>query len=445
MENEKKVFSDEIGYLHRMLRKDEFNMQTPTLHKSTELYRLDNGLRVIIRHVAGLESVAIVLGVNYGSIDDSEEKNGTAHYLEHMLFRGTKNNSWKDISNILKDIGGYWNANTDFEVTLFYIEVHKSQMEKATKIIADIMQNATISKDSMETERKVIMAENRDDDLYLQNKITISLIRSIFQKYPVVLPIGGSNDKSLLKITREDLDASYKKYYNSNNMVLAIYGGVKKNETIELIRKYFSNLNGNGIELKRSTCKEKQIKDSKNINLYGFDKNVAAIGRGFMVEGLIDNPEEYAQLKVFHTLLQNRIYEEIREKKGLSYSPNIDVAIQSTFGYIIISAVINSEHIKEANDVLDKELQKFEEGKIDSKEIKIAKQQTYFRSKMAFDYIPEMPISLVVNELTMHKYYLPLIRPILIKNVSDEDIKKLCRKYIKLENAATITVVSSHN
>ncbi|MGC8730275.1 MAG: M16 family metallopeptidase [Candidatus Micrarchaeia archaeon] len=423
-----------------ILRRSDSETVNYELMQPTKLYKLNNGLRVIIHQIHGIESAAVVFGVNYGAIDDSARKNGAAHYLEHMIFRGIDTKPWNEVNANLSNIGGYWNANTDFEATVFYIVSHKSQIDKAAKLLADMLYKASISENNMEVERKIIMAENRDDDLSLANIASNSLIKMIFRNYPVRRLIGGSNSGSLKHITRQDLIDIYEKYYNPSNMALAIYGAVDESKALRIAEKYFSDQGNSSAEPKRSICKEKQKKDSETILLKEKDNNIAGVGRGFMVEGLALNPEEYAHLRVLETLLYNKIYEEIREKQGLSYSPTVDVVAQSLFGYIIIFAAVNPANVAKAGSILDKELEKFEKLQISKEDVDLAKQQAYLRARMAFDYIPEMPIGMVIDELTMHKYYLPLIKPKLIKNVSKKDIEKLCDKYLKLENAAFLVI-----
>ena len=105
---------------------------------------LHNGLQVIAVEAPGLQSVGIAVGVKYGSIDEDPRINGAAHFLEHMLYKGTKKRTWQDISNEVRSLGAYQNAMTDFETTTFMMQSFKGDTAKSMDIISDIIKNSTI-------------------------------------------------------------------------------------------------------------------------------------------------------------------------------------------------------------------------------------------------------------------------------------------------------------
>ncbi len=349
---------------------------------------LDNGLRTLI-HKVPLHSVSIAVGVGYGSVDDKKEKVGSAHYLEHMLFKGTKSRPWQELNRELRNMGASWNAETGFESTIYYIRAYKGYADKAADILADMVANPAINENDFEIERKTI-----------------------------------SN------------------YYTADNMVLSIYGGIGKEQAKDIAEK-FSGLKKNMKRLERKPCTEKQSREEKTIKRRDISQVVVSIG--LSINGLIGNIKEYYTLSVLEELLSNRLFDEIREKQGLSYAPMADIIQEGNFGYIMLLANTSTKNLEKTSNALKRELKRLENQEISIEDFNIAKMQIMTMAKMALDNVVKVPIEMIDCELSVGRYELPLKEPEEIKKITINDIKEICSKYINLDNAAFLTVLPEEN
>ncbi len=313
------------------------------------LRTLKNGLEVISLYVPGLQSVGIALGVKYGSIDDQPHINGSAHFLEHMLFKGTKKRTWADINNEIRSIGAYQNAMTDFETTTFIIQAFKNDLSKAMNLLSDIIKNSILPEKEFNLERGPIMNENL---MHLDNPMSFVsdfLPRAIYKKNPARMPTGGDNEKTVKYIKRQDLVQIYQNYYTPKNMFLAIYGGINAVNSFKIASKYFSDFDKQYIPKQRKIIKEKQTKTKITIKKPGLKSTM--IGIGFQCNGFkLQKLNEYASLQIVSEILSNNLFDEIREKKGLSYYSGADYNQFNTFSFI--SAISNTKQ-ENKNEVIN--------------------------------------------------------------------------------------------
>ncbi len=280
-----------------------------------EVTTLDNGLRVATDSMDTVESVSIGVWVDVGTRYEKPEMNGVSHLLEHMAFKGTKRRTALQIAEQIEDVGGHINAYTSRENTAYYARVLKDDQGLALDIIADILQHSTMDGEEFERERAVILqeihsAEDTPDDVVFDH-----FQLAAYPDQPLGRPVLGLADV-VGEMSRETVIDYMAGHYHAPGMVLAASGKLEHDHVVSLAGEAFTDL-GKGTPPKSEKAnytggESRKSKDLEQAHLLlGFD------GMAY------DDPDFYA-MAVFSTLfgggMSSRLFQEIREKRGLVYS-----------------------------------------------------------------------------------------------------------------------------
>ena len=275
----------------------------------------NNQLRIAVDEISHLQTVAIGVFVKTGSRNENLAINGISHFLEHMAFKGTKTRTAKQIAEEFESIGGYINAYTSREKTVYYVKVLKQHAEFAIQFLADILQNSTFDSQEVEKERGVILQEvamtsDTPDDIifdYFQEQS--------FPKQPIGRSILGKIN-NIKTFNSQHFQNYISSQYNYQNMALVASGSVKTQEVVNWVNKYFNQLNSNIIE-----------KPKKPKYVGGLTKKVKKLEQVHLVlgfEGLsYHSPQFYTQqilAMILGSGMSSRLFYQIRENLGLAYS-----------------------------------------------------------------------------------------------------------------------------
>ena len=248
------------------------------IHKQT----LENGLRVLIAQKESMESVSIVIGVNFGSVDVGRDHEGLAHYLEHMLFKGTKKRSWSQINEITRKYNIFYNAETDYETTMYEAQVYKRYTENAMELISDMIKHPKFSRNEFKHELGPIVHEiaMRKED---PNSIVYdNMPRALFKESKAIIPESISSLEH--NISLQNIIDAYSTYYNPGNSILVISGGIDAESGIRLAKKYLGDF-----ERKFYSPKRDRLflnKSIKRINLKRKDTERGEVAIGFGCHGI---------------------------------------------------------------------------------------------------------------------------------------------------------------
>jgi len=280
--------------------------------------RLDNGVTVVTEEISTSNSVSIGFWVKVGSKDESEKENGYSHFIEHMLFKGTKKRSYLDIAREVDRVGAYLNASTTREDTCYYINIKKDSFDFAVELLCDIVENSIFPEKELLQEKNVVLEEikmynDTPEDLVYEN-----FFKSMFYNHPFGMPITGDIE-NIKNITREGVIEFYKRNYIPSNLVIAAAGNVEHQNLLKLLRKYkFMSNRANLQPIKNLNNKEFIRKD--NILIKNF--NQVHICLGF--PGISATHSLRYALYIFNTILgssmSSRLFQKIREKLALCYS-----------------------------------------------------------------------------------------------------------------------------
>ncbi len=317
----------------------------------TKISTLDNGLRIVTQNMPGLETVSMGIWNFVGGRDESENINGVAHLLEHMAFKGTLTKSALQIAETIENVGGDINAYTSKEITAYYVKLIADDLPLGIEILTDILQNSLFSEEELDRERGVILQEigmylDTPDDMifdYWQEKA--------FPDQPMGRSILGKPDV-IKNISRHQVKDFMMSHYNPKKMIVSAAGKIEHEKFVEQVRQKCVNLPA-GNKNTRQTSKYisgeyRQDKDLEQIHLL----------LGF--EGINFHHEDYYSLLVYSSLLgggmSSRLFQEIREKRGLVYGISSFSSSYTDTGVFGIYAGTGESQIQELIPVLCNEL-----------------------------------------------------------------------------------------
>jgi len=282
---------------------------------SVEVTTLKNGLRVVSDSLPNVETVTVGTWVDVGSRFESASENGLSHMLEHMAFKGTHRRTAYDIAEQIENVGGYLNAYTSREHTTYYARLLKEDLGLGIDVLGDILQNSTFAQDELERERGVIIqeigqAEDTPDD------VVFDLMQAAaYHDQPMGRPILGTIDL-VNNFSRDDLDGYMSGHYKGENMAVVAAGNLDHDVFVKMVEDHFSDLDVSRDHQKSAAIycggENRVERDLEQVNLlFGFD------GMSF------NDPAYYASQVMSIVLgggMSSRLFQEVREKRGLVYS-----------------------------------------------------------------------------------------------------------------------------
>ena len=312
---------------------------------------LDNGLRIVTHYMPAVESVTFGVWNAVGCRDENEEINGIAHFLEHMAFKGTKTKSALQIMEKIDSVGGYINAYTSEEITAYWVKLLATDLHIGIDIIADILQNSTFEPKELERERGVILQEI---GMYLDDPAQMVgdyWQRTAFPDQPIGRLILGK--KEIIKsIQREKIVNFMENHYHPKKMVVSAAGKINHDKFVEQIMNSMNNLPQGKID--------NRIKAAYKGGEYREEKELEQIHLVLGFEGLNCHDDDYDALRVYSAIMgkggSSRLFQEIREKRGLVYGIGAGSEFFSDTGTFQVIAGTGKNEIKELLPVLCEEL-----------------------------------------------------------------------------------------
>lgn len=292
-------------------------------------FRLKNGMTVLFEN-RKTDAVTIEICVGTGSNNEQHSIAGISHFLEHMLFEGTKTRTSKQISEAIESIGGELNAATTKERTIFYTRVPKSKAGIGMEILTDIIRNPLFDPKMLDKERRVVLEEIRmtNDQPILYQWVLFE--RNLFKHHPTKNPIYGRFD-SVRSISREDMLGYFRKWYSPENMIVSIVGDVKQIKN--LVNRHFSDMKHRKVPKIKKVVEPEDKKPTIN-------KEKRNINQAYLVLGHKTVPRSHKDSFVLDVIssiyskgLSGRINDEIRVKRGLAYAVGAHQEAKKGFGF----------------------------------------------------------------------------------------------------------------
>jgi len=381
---------------------------------------LANGLTVLFEK-RDVDVTTVMLGVKYGSGYDSVEEKGTAHFIEHLCFKGTKKRNAKEIVGEVEKIGGDINAFTHEDTTVYLVKLPSKHLNIAMDVMFDVFFNPIFPEEEVEREAKVICEEIK---MYRDNPMRHTLEKIKMNLYEEPFGYTGlGRAEDVLAMTREQLKGKHDEVYVPENSFLCVVGNNDFEDVVSFAEKLSPKASGQRKELGMPEIVFKNVKDSEERD--GLEQ--ANIALGFHFPEASDKGNYAAEL--FSAILghgmSSKLFVEVREKRGLVYGIKSDLDAGKNHGYMIIWAGTDPSKVEEVKKICLEEFAKM--GDISEKELEEAKVQVVGNRKVEAEGSVETAIGLIMEEINgeAENYYRYEKG---INAVSLEEIKELAKK-----------------
>ncbi len=332
--------------------------------------RLENGLTVVGEEVPSSLSVSVGVWVKVGSRDDPKDYPGLAHFLEHLLFKGTNSRDAAQISKEIDAVGGYINGATGKESTFYYADVPVDGLTVALDVLADLVQHPAFNRDELERERGVVLEEIRahDDD---PDQYSYDLFVSNLWKggHPLSRPVLGSREM-IEKVTAETIAEFHRRFYIPANMVVVGCGALNRERFVADVAQHFANAQS-GSSLPNRT--PPQINPGRNHH----SREIGQVQLYFGLPGSTAADDDRFPLEVVNTVLgggmSSRLFRLIREERGLAYAVTSSVTRYSDAGAWIIYAGTAPKNLNTVTDLMLTEIHRLRRKGISDDELALAK------------------------------------------------------------------------
>jgi predicted Zn-dependent peptidase len=397
---------------------------------------LHNGVRVISENIPHAYSVSIGIWVANGSRHERRESNGVAHFIEHLLFKGTERRSALDIAREIDSVGGILNAFTSREFVCYYAKVLDSFLPKAVDLLSDIFLNSVFDAEEIEKERKVIlqeisMMEDTPDD-YIHDLFS----QSMWQGHPLGMPIIGT-EESVGKLSRSDIIAYRDNSYHAEDIIITAAGKVDHEELLRLFRDMCDRVPAGA--RKKVTNRPRY---SKKVAVIEKELEQVHFCLGF--KGLPQDHEDRYAAHVLNTVLggsmSSRLFQEVREKQGLAYAIYSYMAAHSDAGALTVYAGTSHERLAEVIEITLREFRRLKTEPVSRIEVDSAKEQLKGNILLSLESSDNRMSKLAKNEIYFGCYQ-PLQELIEgFDRVTAENLQSLCERLFD-DSQATLVLM----
>ena len=366
---------------------------------------LENGLRLIVVENPRAPVVAQMMWYNFGSNIEQRGKSGLAHFMEHLMFKGTKKFPNSYYSDYLSKIGGSENAFTSYDYTAYYQIFPSQHLEKIIELEADRMNNLTLTKKNVEIEKKVILEERfqrieSDPSAQLDESMRTVLFPNDYYGRPI---IGWKHE--IENLSYDDVIDFYKENYNPNNAILILSGDIKFKNAKKLVNKYYKSIKSSQ-KIKLNKLNNPDLKTSTNVELSNENVKQQIWKRIYRTKSYNDSMTQSIALDLGMKILaggtSSLLYEEfVNKKKIFSMVGGFFQGLTKGNGYIYFYAIPNKKlEQSEISDLLDKFIvQAIDEG-ISEEKLTLEKKKYYFDSIYGMDGILK-PAEIIGEALTI--------------------------------------------
>lgn len=393
---------------------------------------LSNGLTVILNKRKS-NSVVIEITAKSGSNNEDEKNLGISHFIEHLMFNGTKNRSSREIVERIESVGGEFNAITWNERTSFYVKLPSKYFGIALNVLSDCIKNSVFDQKEIDKERNIILSEidiHNDTPtsyqwLFFQSK----LFKKIKAKYPII-----GTKETVKSINRKAILDFYERYYHSNNIIVTVVGNFES-DIVKKIENEFKDFKGKKLGRDEIITEPNQTKPEEYIESRNLDHSYLMIG--YKVPGRTDKESYVLDVIriILGTGLSSRLSYEIRIKRGLGYSVGCHYDGNKNYGFFVAFVTTDKTNIKECKNIIINEYKKI--NHVSKEELEKAKRfiegQYLMDNEDNFKRADLLSIFEVVKEAKLADSYIKEIN-----NITIEDIKRVASKYFKDNYCLTI-------
>ena len=361
---------------------------------------LENGATLLINSISHSNTVSIGFWVNVGSRDEDNGQHGYSHFIEHMLFKGTKNRSYLDIAVEVDELGGEINGATAKEFTYYYVNVAKNYFTTAFEILADMYFNPSFNENEFKKEKDVILDEldsaNDDPEEFINDFFCTTLWGENSFGYPVI----GTRD-DIKSSSLKGLIEYYLLHYNSKNLIISVSGGLNEKEITPFVNQVMTN-----IEKRRSSEKIRERPKAIFRNKFQ-DRKIEQV---YFITGR--DAYSYRDSERYPMILLNSmiggsfssvLFQEVRERRGLCYSISSSYLSYSDIGEFSIGFTTSKKNLLAVLELINKLIKKIKKGLIKKEDLERAKKKFYGNYMLASESNEWLMSRLAINEMVFGK------------------------------------------
>lgn len=395
---------------------------------------LKNGLRVITIPTKGNPSVTAMVLVETGSNYETKAQNGLSHFLEHMVFKGTKNRpTSKAIMEELDGLGALSNAFTSNEVTGYWAKAEKKHFKKIFEIVSDIYQNPTLPAEELEKERGVILQEISMYEDLPQRKVWNVFSELMYGDIPAGRTILGPA-KNIKSFTRKDFEDYRKAHYVAKKTIVVVSGDVSESTVLSEAKKHFSQAPD---RKKISKDPVKEFQKSPRVQFHSKDTDQSHLILGFRTFGAKD--KRRAALAVLSGILgqgmSSRLFQKMREELGICYYVRSGTDQFTDHGYLALSSGVDNERVEVAVKALVEECKKLKKELVSPAELKKAQDYILGNLYMGLETTDSLAEFYLEQEVVNKKLLTPQEVEKEISKVKPSDIQKLAKEIFVADRA----------
>jgi len=401
---------------------------------------LPSGVRILSEQMPGAQSVSISFSVPVGSRDETGGHFGSTHFLEHLLFKGTKKRSALDIAIAFDSVGGSSNAATGKEYTSYYARVQDRALPLAIDVIADMLTNSVIDRKEFDNERTVILEELAMNDDDPEDVAHEAFTAALHGDHPLGRPIGGTV-QTITDVTRDAVWEHYQANYRPQDVVIAAAGGVNHDELVRLVTDSLEaagwNLAVEAAPRERRFQGDTFIPRAKDLEV--IRRPIAQTNILIGCQGLVADDERRYDMAVLNTVLgggmSSRLFQEVREKRGLAYSVYSFNQAYSDGAIFGLYAGCAPAKATEVTKLMVSELEKLAHEGISEEELTLAKGNISGSLALKFESSMARMNRLFSSEIHNGKFY-DLDETLLrYSKVSAEDVQNVAKTLISRDRS----------
>ncbi|WP_027718236.1 M16 family metallopeptidase [Desulfovirgula thermocuniculi] len=398
--------------------------------------KLDNGVTILTESIPHVRSVVLGIWVNVGSRDESPAVAGVSHFIEHMMFKGTARRTAREIAEALDAVGGQLNAFTTKEYTCYYARVLDEHLDLAIDVLEDMLFHSRFAAEDIEREKNVIIEEIKMYEDAPDELVHDVFATTIWQGHSLGRPIIGTAEV-IGRLTRQEILNYYRRHYCPQNMVVAVAGNIDPARVLEKLRAVFEPLQGEQADRRlvrpsphrQVTCR---VKDTEQVHL--------CVG----TPGLPLSNERVYVFQVINTVLgggiSSRLFQEIREQRGLVYSVYSYHSSYHDAGLFCIYAGLSRQNVPAVLELISREIRDIRENGLKPAELKRAKDQLIGNLWLSLESVTTRMSRLAKSQLYLGEVVPPEEVVARIERITAEDVQGLAQEMLRPECFAAATV-----
>ena len=397
---------------------------------------LDSGITVVTEAHRYQRSVAVGAFIGIGTRDEPLKHVGISHFVEHMVFKGTKRRSASEIARSIEAVGGDLNAFTTREYTCFHTTSLKDDLALDIDVLGDLVGNGVFTQKDFDLEKKVILQEVAMTEDTPEEYIYDMYFEKIYGKSSLGWPILGTK-QSLEGLRRTELAKFYKERYCGNNIIVAAAGALEHDDVVEYVEKSFRGGKKSFKPQKRTKprfvpVKEVIRKEGEQTHiLVGFD------GVSFT------SPKRFTAFVLNAWLgggMSSKLYQSIREKRGLAYTVYSNLTTFTDCGTLSIYAATDGKSVKGVMDAIHHDIKELKKKRLNGRALEIFKQQVRGGILLGADDMENRMSSLGVNEMTFGEYMAVDTIVEGIDKVTGSEVRALAQELLSPEKMAVLVM-----